>query len=171
MAASEEFKRRLGAAFKAVAVGQTFTYRRTFSEGDVALFCGVTGDFNPYHQDATFVAESWYGRLIIPGLLTGSMITHIGGMIGFLATEMNFQFKGAVYIGDTVKCVVTIRDKNEEKRWLSADAIFVNQHGATVLEAQFKGFPADVRLVPLKTAHLLYDLKRSDWQGRRKRPF
>ncbi len=84
--ATDEFKRNLKIAFDSINEGQTFTFRRTFNEGDVALFCGVTGDYNPYHIDETFIQESWFGRKIIPGLLTATMITHIGGMIGFLAT-------------------------------------------------------------------------------------
>ena len=88
--ATPEFKRQLQEAFEELRVGQTFTFQRTFSDGDVALFCGVTGNCNPYHQDEAFARESWYGRLTIPGLPTGSMLTHIGGMLGFLATEMSF---------------------------------------------------------------------------------
>ena len=144
--ASPEFKQQLRDAFDAIQVGQTFTFRRTFSEGDVALFCGVTGDYNPYHIDQTFVEGSWFGRKIIPGLLTSSMMTHIGGMIAFLATEMHFQYITAVYVGDTITCTVTISEKNEEKRLVYATATFVNQDGAEVLQAQFSGFPGDIRL-------------------------
>ncbi|MDX6379560.1 MAG: 3-hydroxybutyryl-CoA dehydratase [Rubrobacteraceae bacterium] len=67
--ATPEFKRRLQEAFDEIYVGQTFTFRRTFTNGDVALFCGVTVDYNPYHQDEAFARESPYGRLTIPGLL------------------------------------------------------------------------------------------------------
>jgi len=116
------------------------------TEGDVAQFSRVTGDYNPYHIDQTFVETSWFGRRIIPGLLTSSMITHIGGMIGFLATEMHFQYTAAVYIGDTITCTVTIQEKNEEKRLVFATATFVNQHGAEVLQSQFSGFPSHIRL-------------------------
>ncbi len=42
--ATPEFKQQLRTAFDAIHVGQTFTFRRTFTDGDVALFCGVTGD-------------------------------------------------------------------------------------------------------------------------------
>src|SRR5438067_3862789 len=108
--ASPEFKQLLQGTFRAMQVGQTFTFRRTFTEGDVALFCGVTGDYNPYHIDQTFVESTWFGRRIIPGLLTASMMTHIGGMIGFLATTMEFQFTASVYIGDTITCIVTMRE-------------------------------------------------------------
>ena len=144
--ATPEFKQQLKAAFDSIQVGQTFTFRRTFTEGDVALFCGVTGDYNPYHIDRTFIESSWFGRPIIPGLLTASMITHIGGMIGFLATEMVFQFVASVYIGDTITCTVTFAEKDEARRLVRATAAFVNQDGAEVLQARFAGFPATIRL-------------------------
>lgn len=144
--ATGEFKRNLKIAFDSIKDGQTFTFRRTFTEGDVALFCGVTGDYNPYHTDEIFIQESWFGRKIIPGLLTASMITHIGGMIGFLATEMDFEFVQAVYVGDTITCVITIIEKDEAKRLVMAQATYVNQDNAEVLRARFKGFPSQIRL-------------------------
>jgi 3-hydroxybutyryl-CoA dehydratase len=144
--ATPEFKQQLKAAFDSIQVGQTFTFRRTFTEGDVGLFCGVTGDYNPYHIDQTFVESSWFGRRIIPGLLTSSMITHIGGMIGFLATEMHFYYVAPVYVGDTITCTATFQEKDEEKRLLHATAFCVNQDGVEVLQARFSGFPAQVRL-------------------------
>ena len=145
--ATPEFKRRLREAFAEMRVGQTFTFRRTFTDGDVALFCGVTGDYNPYHQDESFAKESWYGRLTIPGLLTGSMLTHIGGLLGFLATEMSFKYLTPVFVGDTITCTVAIIGKDEEERRISARADFVNQDGVEVLRAFFNGFPGRVRLV------------------------
>ena len=144
--ATEEFKRRIREAYNEMQVGQTFTFRRTFTDGDVALFCGVTGDYNPYHQDESFAKESWYGRLTIPGLLTGSLLTHIGGLLGFLATEMSFEYLAPVFVGDTITCTVTIAEKNEEKRRVLANAGFVNQDGVEVLRASFSGFPGRVRL-------------------------
>src|SRR5215813_11352273 len=144
--ATSEFKQRLRAAFDALQVGQTFTYRRTFTEGDVALFCGVTGDLNPYHQDELFASESWYGRRIVPGLLAASMATHIGGLLGFLATEMTFEYLAPVYLGDTIACVVTIADKDEEQRRMSGLCVYTNQDDLEVLRGRFSGFPSDVRL-------------------------
>ena len=61
--ATPEIKQRLQEAFDEMHVGQTFTFRRTFTGGDVAMFCGVTGDYNPYHQDEAFARESPHGRL------------------------------------------------------------------------------------------------------------
>jgi 3-hydroxybutyryl-CoA dehydratase len=144
--ATPEFEQRLREAFDEMHIGQTFTFRRTFTGGDVALFCGVTGDYNPYHQDESFAKESPYGRLTIPGLLTGSMLTHIGGLLGFLATEMTFRYLWPVFVGDTITCTVTVAEKDEQKRRIEASAEFVNQEGTEVLWASFGGFPGRVRL-------------------------
>lgn len=112
----------------------------------MTLFCGITGDFNPYHQDELFARESWYGRRIVPGLLTASMITHIGGMVGFLATEMAFEYLAPVFPGDTITCVVEFGDRDAALRRMVGTALFENQDGVEVLRARFSGFPAQVRL-------------------------
>src|SRR5258708_12740929 len=90
--ATPEFKQQLRTAFDAIYVGQTFTFRRTFTDGDVALFCGVTGDYNPYHIDEIFMQSSWFGRRIIPGLLTSSMITHIEATTAFPPPALHFPY-------------------------------------------------------------------------------
>ena len=57
--ARPQFNRQLQEVFRELGIGQTFTFRRTFTEGDVALFCGVTNDYKPYHPDDVFLSESW----------------------------------------------------------------------------------------------------------------
>jgi len=45
--ATPEFKQQLRVAFDSIEEGQIFTFQRTFTEGDVAFFCGVTGCKHP----------------------------------------------------------------------------------------------------------------------------
>jgi 3-hydroxybutyryl-CoA dehydratase len=142
----EDHRARLSRAFDELEPGERFVYRRTFTDGDVALFCGVTGDLNPYHQDDLFAASTPFGRRIIPGLLTASMLTHIGGLLGFLATEMHFEFAAAVHVGDTVTCTVTFVTRDDERRRFQGEATFVNQDGLEVLRGRFSGFPSQIRL-------------------------
>ena len=144
--ASPEFRQLLRDAFEQMAVGQTYTFRRTFTDGDVSAFCGVTGDFNPYHLDQAFAEQTWFGRRNIPGLLTASMLTHVGGMLGFLATRMEFEYLAPVYVGDTITCTVTITEKDEASRLIRGAASYVNQDGREVLRATFSGFPSLIRL-------------------------
>ena len=74
------------------------------------------------------------------------MLTHIGGMLGFLATEMSFEYVAPVFVGDTITCTVTVIEKDEAKRRITANARFLNQDGVEVLQASFGGFPGQLRL-------------------------
>lgn len=143
---TDAFRQRLAEAFEQILLGKQFTWRRTFTEADAMLFCGITGDLNPYHQDEMFAGESWYGRRIVPGLLTASMATHIGGLVGFLATEMTFEYLAPVYPGDTITCVVEFSERDTARRRMTGVGVYTNQDGLEVLRARFSGFPSQVRL-------------------------
>ncbi|GHF92548.1 hypothetical protein GCM10017783_00390 [Deinococcus piscis] len=145
---SAEFKQQAQAAFAAAQAGQTYTYRRTFTDGDLSAFCGLTGDFNPFHLDEIFAQGALFGRRVLPGLLPASMVTHIGGMLGFLAAEMHFEFLRPVYVGDTVTCTVQVTEKDAEARRLRCEARLTNQAGELVIRARFSGFPTQPRLQP-----------------------
>ena len=67
-------------------------------------------------------------------------------MLGFLATEMSFEYLAPVFVGDTITCTVTIAQKDETKRRITATVDFVNQDGMEVLRASFGGFPGRIRL-------------------------
>ncbi len=142
----EAFLAQLRDAFAEIDVGRTFTFRRTFNDGDAAIFCGVTGDYNPYHIDREFAAASWFGRPSVPGLLAASMVTHIGGMMGFLATTMSFEFLAPVFPGDTITCVMRVVEKDPVARRMRCEVELHNQDGALVQRGVVGGFPANVRL-------------------------
>lgn len=134
-----------------IEVGQSFTFSRTFTDGDVSLYCGLTGDYNPFHLDETFARDSRVGARIVPGLLTGSMMTHVGGMLGVLGGEMNFSFLAPVYIDETITCTVTIA-AIDERGVATAVVEMVNQDGTQVVEASWVGKPMMVRLAPTAPA-------------------
>lgn len=142
----EAERARFRAAFEAIPPGAAYSWRRTFTEGDVTAFCGVTGDFNPYHLDEAFAAGSRFGRRIVPGLLTGSMCTHIGGLLGVLASDMRFEYLAPVFVGDTVTCTVRFTGRDAARLRLSGEVSCVNQEGREVLRGGFSGVPSQVRL-------------------------
>jgi 3-hydroxybutyryl-CoA dehydratase len=67
-------------------------------------------------------------------------------MLGFLATEMHFEFLAPVYIGDTVTCTLTFVERDRERRRFLAESTAVNQEGVEVLRGRVSGFPSQVRL-------------------------
>jgi acyl dehydratase len=119
-------------------VGVTFTISRRFTEEDMISFADVTRDYNAVHFDSRFSGAKNFKNRICHGLLVGSMLTEIGGQIGWLASVMNFRFKQPVYLGETITCRFTITDIDDRLR-ACAEAVYFNQDGNIVLEAELKG--------------------------------
>jgi acyl dehydratase len=121
-----------------LAVGDKLVVTRRFTEADTMAFAEVTRDYNPIHFEKRFADVKDFRGRICHGLLVGSLLTEIGGQIGWLASEMNFRFKRPVYFGDTVECTFTITAIDGRNR-ARAEAIYRNQDGAIVLEADLGG--------------------------------
>ena len=125
-------------AIEGIKVGDTFSVSRTFTEHDVLHFADISRDYNPIHFDKRFANVKKLDRCICHGLLVASLITEIGGQIGWFASGMNFHFKEPVYFGDTIQCDFTITAINERGR-AKAEAVFTNQDQVTVLEGVITG--------------------------------
>ena len=123
---------------RGLAVGDTFVVTRRFTEADMLAFADVTRDYNPVHFEKRFSDLKNFNDRICHGLLVGSILTEVGGQIGWLASEMNFRFKRPVYFGDTIECRFIINEIDERNR-ARAEAIYRNQDGIIVLEADLAG--------------------------------
>lgn len=123
---------------RGLKVGDTFTISRKFSEQEMLNFANITRDYNPIHFDNRFAQLKNLNGRICHGLLVGSMLTEIGGQIGWLASGMNFRFKKPVYFGDTIICTFTITDIDNNNR-ARARVVYQDNDGITVLEADLTG--------------------------------
>lgn len=123
--------------------GETFaTAGRTIGEGDINLFAGLVGDFTPVHTDETFARTTPHGGRIAHG--PHSMAVAIGlftqlNILGervIALLNLNWDFAGAVKIGDTVRARVTvdsIRPTSKPGRTVGIFAFTVlNQNDATI---------------------------------------
>ena len=118
--------------------GDSFVVSRTFTEKDMRAFAEISKDYNPVHFDKRFAELKNFQGPICHGLLVASMLTEIGGEIGWLASGMNFRFKKPVYFGDTIVCSFTITEVDDRLR-AKAEAVFKNQHDEIVIEAYVTG--------------------------------
>ncbi len=124
--------------------GDTFLVTRTFTESDTNIFADITRDYNPVHFDDRFAAAKNFKGKICHGLLAASILTEIGGQIGWLATGMDFRFKQPVYFEDTITCIFTITSIDKNRRAI-AKAVYKNQDDTVVLEAVITGILPDAR--------------------------
>ncbi|AMJ61276.1 hypothetical protein AXW83_14075 [Bosea sp. PAMC 26642] len=98
------------------------TRGRTVGEGDITLFSGLSGDFNPLHVDAEYCAGTQFGERIAHGPLTLAMAIGLISQQNLIdATTMglldlHWSFAAPVRIGDTVHAVVKAVDKKPSRK-------------------------------------------------------
>jgi 3-hydroxybutyryl-CoA dehydratase len=125
-------------AIEGLKAGDSFSVKRTFTEQDVMMFGEISGDYNPVHYDERFASVKKFKGRVCHGLLVASMVTEIGGQIGWLASGMSLRFRQPVYIGDTITCKLSVVEAGEGGK-ARAEAEFVNQEGLCVMECTLTG--------------------------------
>jgi len=118
------------------------TMGRTITEADIVLHAGQTGDFYPHHMDEEWCRTQPFGRRIAHGTL----IFSVG--VGLTAAAINphamsygydrLRFIKPVFIGDTIRVVVTIQEKRDvakrpEQGIVVESCEVFNQNGEVVL--------------------------------------
>lgn len=122
-------------------VGDKAAFTRTLTEADVALFIGTTWDVNPLHTDEVYCNATPFRHRIVPGLLTASLLTHLGGLWAFLATEMDFYYLAPVYVGDSITAQAELVELNDQTGEVLLQCMCVNQDGIQVLRGDVRGYP------------------------------
>ena len=121
-----------------LSVGQSEEIRRTVTEGDLYVYAGVTGDYNPVHLDEEFAAKSIFGERIAHGMLTAGFISAALGTrlpgVGCIHLSQEMKFRAPVKIGDTINTVVTVWEINTEKNRVAMKTECFNEDGTLVVE-------------------------------------
>ena len=109
----------------AIEVGQKASVERTFDEATVRAFAELSGDFNPVHLDAEFAARTRFGKPIVHGLLTASLISTVVGTRlpgqGSIYVSQTLRFRAPVFVGDTVRAEAKVREVHRERRRVVLD--------------------------------------------------
>jgi len=118
--------------------GQHVTFSKTFTEDDVRRFIEITGDVNPLHVDETFAAGTRFGRRVIHGMLTASILSTMVGMLlpgtGAVYRSQTITFLRPVHVGDTVTAHFVVRAVDRDRHRLLIDSWIENDAGERVLE-------------------------------------
>jgi 3-hydroxybutyryl-CoA dehydratase len=122
-------------------VGEKVAFRRTLTQADVSLFIGVTWDVNPLHTDEVYASQLPIKRRIVPGLLTASLLTHIGGLWAFMASEMHIHFVAPVFIGETITAQAEVVSFDPASRKTTLRCWCKNNEDREVLRMEIVGYP------------------------------
>lgn len=127
---------------RALRVGDTAEYTKTFFKDDVDRFAALTGDTSRLHTDAEFAKRSVYGRPVVHGVLAASLIsTAMGTKLpgeGTVLIEEQIRFLKPVFYGDMVTAKIMLSACREGKDQYVGTfyGICVNQNGEVVSAAK-----------------------------------
>ena len=119
-------------------VGQHVTFVKTFTDDDVQRFIEITGDRNPLHVDEEFAKTTRFGRRVIHGMLTASILSTMVGMFipgtGAIYRSQTIRFLLPVHAGDTVTAHFVVQSIDREKHRLTIESWIENEAGERVLD-------------------------------------
>lgn len=99
---------------------QRQTIGRTVTETDIVVHAGQSGDFFPHHMDEEWCSTQPFKKRIAHGTLiftigiglTASFINEVSMTYGY----ERLRFIKPVFIGDTIKVTVTVKEKKDHKK-------------------------------------------------------
>ena len=120
-------------------VGDSAEMTKVFTEEDIFLFAGITGDRNPMHISKEFAAKTRFGERIAHGILTAGLISAVIGMKlpgpGCLYVSQMLNFLAPVRIGDEITARAEVVEMISEKRMRLRTQCF-NQRKEMVLDGE-----------------------------------
>lgn len=120
-------------------IGDAAEITKVFTEEDVHLFAGITGDRNPIHISKEYAARTHFRERIVHGMLTAGLVSAVIGTKlpgpGCLYLSQTLDFLGPVRIGDEITARVEIVEMISAKR-MRMRTQCVNQNKETVLDGE-----------------------------------
>ena len=131
--------------FEDLKVGDQATMEHTVTQRDIDLFAHASGDFNPAHMDPEYAEKSMFKGVIAHGMFTAGLISALLGTKfpgpGTIYIGQTLKFTAPVRLGDTVTVTLTVKSRNEEKKWVTLDCKCVNQKGKSVVSGEAEVMP------------------------------
>lgn len=131
-----------------VAVGETAEFAKTLTEADLALFCAISGDFDPIHVDEAYARATPFGGRIAHGILSMALLSTVSAMISRRARERGsrgtsvslgydrIRFLKPVFVGDTLTARYTILELDPATRRSRSRVEVVKDGGALAVAGE-----------------------------------
>lgn len=124
--------------FEDLKIGMSYEMKRAFSKEEVGQFAALSYDTNPIHLDEEYAKRSLFGRLIVPGFLTGSLFSAIIGAKfpgeGSIYLNQMMNFRSPVYLDQEITAVVSVKELYPEKHRVLLDTYCHDESGKILIE-------------------------------------
>ena len=139
-----------GLTMEDVTVGDVAEMTYAVTAETIREFVTASGDDNPIHSDEMFAAGTRFGRVIAPGMLTGSFVSSVIGTRlpgpGTIYLSQSFRFLRPVYVGDRVTARVEVIERVADRNRLRLRTTCVNEAGELLLEGEAWVLPSSARI-------------------------
>ena len=129
----------VGKTYDQIGVGDTAEFSKTFSESDIYLYAGISGDFNPAHVNEAYARNTYFKTRIAHGMLPAGLISAVIGTqlpgAGSIYMQQTLSFLAPVHMGDTITARVEVVEKIDKKK-VRLKTICMNQNAVIVLEGE-----------------------------------
>lgn len=127
----------LGKTISDLSIGDKDFFQKTFTNADVLLFAGVSGDMNPMHINDAYAKNSIFKQRVVHGGLVNSLFSTVLGTKlpgeGTIYMQQNSKFIKPVFIGDTIKAEVEVTEIIKEKNRVILSTTAYNQNDEKVI--------------------------------------
>jgi 3-hydroxybutyryl-CoA dehydratase len=121
-------------------IGDSAQITKTIEQTDIDAFAELTGDHNPVHVDEEFAKTTRFGRRIVHGMLTASLISSVLANrlpgAGSVYLGQTLQFVAPVFPGDEVTARVTVKEIRPDKPIIKLETICLNQRDEIVIRGE-----------------------------------
>lgn len=135
----------VGKTIDELSIGDKASFQKTFTESDVYLFAGITGDINPAHINEIAASKTMFKGRVVHGMLTASLISAVLGVQlpgpGTVYLGQDIKFTSPVRFGDTILAEVEVIQIIKEKNIVKFNTICTNQDNVVVVKGQATVMP------------------------------
>jgi len=128
-----------GKTYDQIHIGDRAEFSKTFSEADIYLYAGISGDFNPAHINEAYARNTYFKTRIAHGMLSAGLISAVIGTQlpgpGSIYMQQTLSFLAPVHMGDTVTARVEVMEKIDKKK-VRLKTTCLNQDAVIVLEGE-----------------------------------
>lgn len=126
--------------FDEIRLGDRAALVRTWTESETVRCARLIGDTNPLHLDEVYCQTTRFGRRIVHGALTASMIPTFAGTClpgpGTIGAGFSVEYVAPVFFADTVTLTGTVVGKDPTRHRVTLEVVGVNQRNEVVLRGR-----------------------------------